>query len=282
MPGLASGVLGGSDVSCRQSVKRLARLILAPGRQLAITGVVAGTKVSTMKPGKPISSIEQKWGFGLAPIKQAVQRNRVEAAHTVLATLDKGSVSALGRLDDLSTVKGLFSRTFKRDQWDWFTVWSQLDFPFRLDAREIAVTLLALRRAIQECDSADLERAKEVLARQNLGETLKNFIAGKESRKPGHGFIYVLSTREMPSLLKIGFTDRDVATRAREINSATGVIIPFGVRAAWLVPEARSVEAEVHARLAQFRLRKDREFFDMDFAVAAKVISDYVAELINR
>lgn len=71
-----------------------------------------------MGQGKQIGNIEQKWGFGLAPVKPAVQQKRVESARTVIATLDKGRVSALGRLEDLSTVKGLFSRTFKRDQWD--------------------------------------------------------------------------------------------------------------------------------------------------------------------
>jgi hypothetical protein len=72
--------------------------------------------------------IEQKWGFGMAPIKTAVQKERVEAARTVLSTLAGGRHAALGRLDDLSTVKGLFTRTYKQDQWDWFTVWEQLGF----------------------------------------------------------------------------------------------------------------------------------------------------------
>jgi hypothetical protein len=73
--------------------------------------------------------IEQKWGFGMAPIKPAVQKERGEAARTVLSTLAEGRHAALGRLDDLSTVKGLFTRTYKQDQWDWFTVWEQLGFP---------------------------------------------------------------------------------------------------------------------------------------------------------
>ncbi len=232
-----------------------------------------------MAPEKQIGSIEQKWGFGLAPIKPAIQLQRIEAANTVIATLSKGRTAALGRLDDLSTVKGLFSRTFKRDQWDWFTVWSQLGFPFHRDAREVSAALLNLRRAIHGCDQAGVEQATAALSHRGLASTLELFIEGKQALKPGHGFIYILSTREAPMLLKIGFTDRDVATRAQEINRATGVIVPYGARAAWTVPNARAVEAEVHSRLVQYRLRKDREFFHMDFSVAAKIIGDYVDEL---
>ncbi|MFJ9214312.1 GIY-YIG nuclease family protein [Streptomyces sp. NPDC102264] len=228
---------------------------------------------------KQIGNIEHKWGFGLAPVKPGVQQRRVEAARTVIATLKKGRVSVLGQLEDLSTVKGLFSRTFKRDQWDWFTVWSQLGFPFHKDARQISAELLALRRAIHGADERGAQMAAESLAEQDLAAVLANFIDRKDTREPGHGFVYVLSTREMPTLLKIGFTDRDVPTRVREINSATGVIVPFGARGAWMVPSARDVEAEIHARLAQFRVRRDREFFNMDFAVAAKVINDYVDEV---
>ena len=232
-----------------------------------------------MGQGKPVGSIEQKWGFGLAPIKPAVQRGRIVAAGTVVAAIEGMRVPELGRLDDLSIIKGLFSRTFECDQWDWFTVWGQLGFPVHRDARVIAAELLVLRRALQRADGQAVRQAVNALTRRDLGNLLAGFIDGKATRKPGHGFIYVLSTREMPTLLKIGFTDRDVATRAREINSATGVIVPFGARAAWLVPSAREVEGEIHARLAPFRVRRDREFFNMDFAVAAKVISHYVAEV---
>jgi hypothetical protein len=83
----------------------------------------------------------------------------------------------------------------------------------------------------------------------------------------------------VPDILKIGYTDRDVATRVREINSATGVLIPYGARAAWLVPQARCVESDLHGRLAEFRVRKDREFFRIPFADAVKIVDAYVENL---
>jgi hypothetical protein len=54
------------------------------------------------------------------------------------------------------------------------------------------------------------------------------------------GFVYILSTRELPELLKIGFTTKSPEVRVKAINSATGVIIPWAVRYAWI----RSIEVE--------------------------------------
>ncbi|MFE2583109.1 GIY-YIG nuclease family protein [Streptomyces sp. NPDC059378] len=69
---------------------------------------------------------------------------------------------------------------------------------------------------------------------------------------------------------------------AQEINSSTGVVVPYGARGAWMVPHARRVEAELHARLAEFRVRKDREFFRMEYRDAARLIDAYVETLQER
>ncbi|MFE0673371.1 GIY-YIG nuclease family protein [Streptomyces sp. NPDC058867] len=227
------------------------------------------------EPGR----VEQKWGFGMAPIKPNVQAERTRAALTTLETLANGRTGALGRLDDLSVIKGLYTRTYKKDQWDWFTVWSQLGFPAYRTARAASGELLALRRAIQACESTETARLIASLSGRGLVETLQRFVAGTPLRKPGHGFIYVLSTRETPGILKVGYTDRDIATRAREINASTGVPIPYGARGAWMVPHARHVESEVHALLAEYRLRKDREFFRVEFGEAARLIDAYVSAM---
>jgi hypothetical protein len=83
--------------------------------------------------------------------------------------------------------------------------------------------------------------------------------------EPNAGWIYILSTREMPDLLKIGMTTRTVLERVREINNATGVAIPFGVRRCWRVTDPRQSEKLLHQILDGDRLRADREFFRADF-----------------
>ncbi|MEV4525907.1 GIY-YIG nuclease family protein [Streptosporangium sp. NPDC049304] len=223
--------------------------------------------------------IEQKWGFGMARVKPAVQRGRIEAARTVCDILAGNHRGALERLEDISIVKGLYTRTYKKDQWDWFTVWGQLGFPAHRITLQASHALLLLRRSIQGSDATATGQAVAQLVSCDVPGVLERFILGAPERRPNHGFIYILSTREMPTLLKIGYTDRDVVTRAKEINSATGVIVPYGARAVWIVPHAHRVESDIHARLAVFRLRKDREFFQMNFSDAAKIIDAYIATL---
>ncbi|MBQ1083326.1 GIY-YIG nuclease family protein [Nocardiopsis sp. B62] len=222
--------------------------------------------------------VHQKWGFGMAPIKSKVHVERVAAARTLIAFLSGDRASILGRLDDISTVKGLFSRAFKKDQWDWFTVWSQLGYPKYREAREVAGALCALRRSLRDGDHEEERRKVSRLRSIGLSEALKGYADGSAPDISNDGFIYVLSTREMPDFLKIGYTNRDIFTRVREINSATGVVIPYGARGAWRVPRAKSVESDIHGLLSDFRIRKDREFFNVSFGVAAAKIEEYLKE----
>lgn len=228
--------------------------------------------------GRQVKRIEQKWGFGLAPVKPDVQSRRVEAARTVLATIDQGHHAALGRLDDLSMIKGLLTRTYKKDQWDWFTVCAQLGYPSLKNARQTSDTLHRLRQFLREAKWQAAAQAAATLRTIGATDQLHDFINGTPASLNGRGFVYVLSTRENPDMLKIGYTDRDPLTRAKEINSATGVMIPWGVRGAWMVADARRVEADVHSLLVPYRVRQDREFFHMPFSEAARIIDGYAIE----
>ncbi|MEU7154627.1 GIY-YIG nuclease family protein [Streptomyces sp. NPDC045456] len=228
--------------------------------------------------GRQVKRIEQGWGFGLAPVKPDVQSKRIDAARTVLATVEHGHLAALGRLDDLSVIKGLFTRTCKKDQWDWFTVWAQLGYPPLKDARQTSGTLQHLRQSLRDAKWQAAEQAAATLRRTETTGRLNDFILGTPASLNGRGFVYVLSTRENPDILKIGYTNRDPLTRAKEINSATGVMVPWGVRGAWTVADARRVEADVHALLASYRVRRDREFFHMPFSEAARIIARYASK----
>jgi hypothetical protein len=61
-------------------------------------------------------------------------------------------------------------------------------------------------------------------------------------------------------VLKIGYTERAVEQRVKEINGATGIVEPYGVRAVWIVLKAPLVEKAVHDALAEYRVRGGREF----------------------
>lgn len=227
-----------------------------------------------------MDKIHAKWGFGNAPLKdnhRAMTEAAIRAVTTLLESLpDPATVE---QLEAISHVKGQFTRTVKQDQWDWFTVWALLGRPSRQPANAISKTLGLLRTALKTSDRNAAEQAASELRGTDIMRYFDSFLAGgrESARQDGTvGFIYVLSTRAQPRLLKIGITQRTVEVRVKEINSATGVIVPYGVRAVWRVDDAAGVEQELHAILAEHRIRADREFFELDFFEASRLINDYL------
>jgi hypothetical protein len=93
------------------------------------------------------------------------------------------------------------------------------------------------------------------------------------------GWIYVLSNRAMPGLLKIGFSTKDPALRARELGG-TGLPFEFQVEYEALIYRARDVEQQVHSRLAAYREAK--EFFRVDIDSAVATIQSVLAADDNR
>jgi hypothetical protein len=224
--------------------------------------------------------IEQKWGFGMAPIKPAVMRTRIAQAQEVIQCIQGDPKKTEFDLDALSQIKGLFTRIYKQDQWDWFTVWTQLGRPGTKRAKDISNALYDLRKSIINDQDDETNHLKTELIKLGAHQYLSRFLNSDRSEENSESFgkIYILSNRENRNILKIGYTNRTVEERVKEINSATGVFIPYGVRAMWIVKSAQEVEAELHKLLAPFRIREDREFFQMDFKEAFGFISAYIRE----
>jgi hypothetical protein len=86
------------------------------------------------------------------------------------------------------------------------------------------------------------------------------------------GHIYILQNTSVPGVYKIGFTERSVADRVNEINSATGVISPWQIRDFWFTQNPYLVEQEIHRRLEEYRVEDNREGFAVNFMVAHDVI----------
>ncbi|RFU19155.1 GIY-YIG nuclease family protein [Geodermatophilus marinus] len=229
-------------------------------------------------PGKTVS-VSHKWGFGMAAVKRPVQARR-EAAAASLLEFVAGDLAPRGRMaelqEQLAEVKGLFSRAHLQDQWDWFTVWRALGRPGRRRAQECALSLGGLRRALGAGEPEAARQAADRFTAAGGIHSLRALLTDPPPLPQALGFVYVLSTRESPGLLKVGYTERDVEERVAEINAATGVAIPFGVRAVWTVRDARRLESEVHALLAEWRVRPDREFFAMDYRDAFRLINGHL------
>lgn len=76
-----------------------------------------------------------------------------------------------------------------------------------------------------------------------------------------YGFVYVLRNECMPGIYKIGMTDRAPSQRAEELSSGTAVPTAFDVVCFAETKEDVKAEREIHARLAEFRVEPNREFF---------------------
>ena len=234
-----------------------------------------------MQNRREIVEISQKWGFGMAPPKSSTQESRVSACETFLKTLNSENLQFPNDdlLASMSVVKGMFNRVVKEDQWDWFSVSGQLGYPSRRISSVIAGEIASLREATKSHETAKFQTARINLLRLPTRRCLSVFLRRAEiSDEPDAGWIYILSTREFPDLLKIGMTTRSVEERAKEINGATGVAIPFGVRRCWRVTTPVVAERKVHIALREFRLRGDREFFRLSFVDACKEIESVIRD----
>src|SRR5207253_1669170 len=70
-------------------------------------------------------------------------------------------------------------------------------------------------------------------------------------RSPAHGL----------DIYKVGYTDRNPDSRARELSSTTGSPVPFLVVQAWAVVDGHAAEIAAHKALEDYRLASNREFF---------------------
>ncbi len=219
-----------------------------------------------------------KWGFGMAPISSRM-RERYDAAVSDVSKLMNGQeVESQSVLESLSELKGMFNRYIRKDQWDYAMVGEELGNPPARHARLIANDLLKLRRALIADDIDSAEQAKQGLHENSILKYLENYESAKESPSQNRdgGWIYVLSTREQPNVLKIGRTDRPVSQRAKEINGATGVLTPFGARYVIRVSDPVEAERKIHQALGEYRIRQDREFFEVAPHIAEQIIRECI------
>ena len=223
----------------------------------------------------------------MAPISPRMRARYDRAVQSLLNVVD-------GRVDpsdvdpnDISELKGMFNRCIRQDQWDWFSVYSEFGRPPISSLSKRVRELDDLRRSIVQRDT---DSSAAVAGTLNNAGILKPILtrygsAGKQDEPDGDSeWLYILSTREHPNYLKIGMTLRNVENRVKEINSATGVLFPYSARAVFPVTDAKLAERKVFERLRTYRIRNDREFFEIPFREAEYVVRRTLREerLIRR
>lgn len=89
------------------------------------------------------------------------------------------------------------------------------------------------------------------------------------------GWIYILSNRAMPGLIKIDYSLKDPALRAKELQG-TGLPHSFVVEYDALVLRPKEIEQAVHKNLAGHH--ESKEFFRIDIAAAISEIKKVASE----
>ncbi|WP_273280925.1 GIY-YIG nuclease family protein [Pseudooceanicola atlanticus] len=94
------------------------------------------------------------------------------------------------------------------------------------------------------------------------------------------GYVYILSNKHMPGILKIGRTTGEVEARAQALYQ-TGVPSPFSVEFEIYTPDCVKAESDAHAYLQNHRVSSSREFFQCEISEAIKALKDIKQEQVE-
>ncbi len=100
--------------------------------------------------------------------------------------------------------------------------------------------------------------------------------------QPAPGWVYILTNPALPGMVKVGLTTRNLAARAAELASSSGVPLPFAVTWARAVTDCAMVERAVRRMLDDKRVSGKREFFRVDVATARQVIEAAAGSALGR
>lgn len=90
----------------------------------------------------------------------------------------------------------------------------------------------------------------------------------------GKYWVYVLSNKSMPNIVKIGYTKLPPEERAKQVSIGAGVPTPFIVEFAFKCHEGEFLEHEIHKHLNAYRVSNNREFFGISVNEAIGVVKE--------
>ncbi|RQR65387.1 GIY-YIG nuclease family protein [Burkholderia sp. Bp9125] len=140
--------------------------------------------------------------------------------------------------------------------------------PAELKTVYIKASLSAARQRL-EAYRRRMEKKADVPVPAPVESVLPAAAASTPPEEKGqHGaYVYVMRCpAHAENLFKVGFTDRDPETRAKELSGSTSAPSPFVVLRAWVVSDGRLAEQAAHEALSTVRLSSNREFFHTPYA----------------
>ena len=117
------------------------------------------------------------------------------------------------------------------------------------------------------------EKITEIKEKEIIPQKVSNKAMGQPE-----GWIYVLSYGDDLHILKIGRTTQPVKRRVSQINSGTGVLVPWMLQKTYPVRNLNAVESKIHSILWKYRIRERKEFFDISLTDADTKIKNYLAK----
>jgi len=109
------------------------------------------------------------------------------------------------------------------------------------------------------------------LAQEPLNRILRRIELILRSRKrsielaENSNYVYIFSNKSYPkNTYKIGWTSGLPEDRADQLSSETGVLHPFKVEYSKKFKDAENVEKKIHQHFNEYRVRKNKEYFDLD------------------
>lgn len=112
-------------------------------------------------------------------------------------------------MDDISTFKGMVNRCVKQGQWDWFTVYTKFGEPHSIKLRRTTPFMVELRNVCKNSNKNEINRLTKSNLALDIMELCEIFLNRRQVKQSSGeiGYIYILSKREEPKVLKIGMTN---------------------------------------------------------------------------
>ena len=110
-----------------------------------------------------------------------------------------------------------------------------------------------------------------------VNDVIVGVALGKEKTE-NVGYVYVLSNKSLPpNTYKIGSTYGNPEERAEELTG-TGHLHPFKVESNIKIQSAEYFERKIHSLLKNYRVKQNREFFEIDLNKLDEVEKEFQVE----